>query len=102
MGWGDNVARDLSATGELVREGTTPSPIALGNVGRAGLPRGEGSALVEASPLLRSVEEAYAQLQSAFSDAAPGANVDDNTELMKRVREVEAVFDALSYTPRDR
>lgn len=96
------MARDLTATGELGRERTTASPVALGNIEGVGVSRDSGVALVEASPLLRSVEEAYAQLQSAFSEATPGVNADDNTELLKRVKEVEAVFGALSYSHRDR
>lgn len=60
---------------------------------------------VEASPLLREVEEAHAQLQAAFEDrhvdASPGGADDgdelgDGIDLVERVRKLEATFGALA------
>lgn len=63
---------------------------------RGGSPN-EAITFAEASPLLREVEEAHAQLQAAFKDsAAKAANGD--IDLMERVRRLEASFNAVAQS----
>lgn len=53
--------------------------------------------ILEASPLLREVEEAHAQLQAAFNETAGDqGQLDDDVDLVERVKRLEASFGALT------
>lgn len=53
---------------------------------------------LEASPLLREVEEAHAELQAAFQEPESQEEEDfgDGIDLVERVKRLEASFGALS------
>lgn len=50
----------------------------------------------EASPLLREVEQAHAQLQAAFKEPGADRRGDSAIDLAERVRRLEASFNAIS------
>lgn len=53
--------------------------------------------VLDASPLLREVEEAHAQLQAAFEETAESESLADvNVDLVERVKRLEATFGELT------
>lgn len=61
-------------------------------------PADEAVPFAEASPLLREVEEAHAQLQAAFKDPTVDKIASGDIDLMERVRRLEASFDAIAQS----
>lgn len=57
-----------------------------------------GLTFAEASPLLREVEEAHAQLQAAFKDSAVEKAANGDIDLMERVRRLEASFGVMAQS----
>lgn len=54
--------------------------------------------MAEASPLLREVEEAHAQLQAVFQDSGGEKSNDHPVDLVERVRRLEASFNAITQS----